>query len=452
MSNTEKNYNDLVIQYQYEIKFVMPSGKTFDANRMVNVVKGCNYENGFLTTYVFHVLVHDMYMRLIYDNQSSLMVYIKISKVIADSDDPLNPSEIEVILEETMLPVFHDLPADYTSRRTIITEDMLGYEKEKNIQLDFSDYNMKNVQFVAFNIDALIANKELINNILVSCNTGTALGYIIHTISGIEQALVDMPDNEIVYKEIVLLPHNLRRSIHNLQRRYGIYSKGVMAFMDNKLLYVLKKYEINHSQIKGKPNFTQVNINSKSAVIPKGDSIREDIKSGVKIYNSYNSLMKDNKQVILGEVTADITLFSSFDKIANFLSVKKNKIVGAEPLVDSLIRGINSHANTSSKIEIDYDMLNNPFNIVEQNAAQSVGNRLTIDIRGVDVDSFTPEKYVYLEVIDDELKNKDYSGNYVIENVTFVFSPSTHVSTETFKTISTAMVTLCKVIAEEDAK
>ena len=90
--------------------------------------------------------------------------------------------------------------------------------------------------------------------------------------------------------------------------------------------------------------------------------------------------------------------------------------------LDILEREKLSHKDSGAKLELEYDSLNNPYNLMAKMRSESLNIVLPVTINGIDLESFTPEKVVDLEITDSAIANKKYGGEYCIRNVVYAFA------------------------------
>lgn len=96
-----------------------------------------------------------------------------------------------------------------------------------------------NAEFFLFQADMIKKNRDIINDILISCNPTTAIGYLL-TKAGIKNCLMSVADNSKVYDQIIIPPLNLKGAIAYIDTFYGLYKTGSMIYFDFNRTYILR--------------------------------------------------------------------------------------------------------------------------------------------------------------------------------------------------------------------
>lgn len=455
----DKKLNDVYqIRYYWEIKFkILNSTKVFYPTRLKSVQKINDYEKNFFPIFKMEMLINDRYFDLIFREQRNLRCKVKLYKkyflpesIDSESADNRPVKEMKV-MEEDFIVFFDKLPGDVIADEKIITKENMDQENdEKKSDQSIGGITSTEVTVTLWNINSLKSYKRYINELLVDADVGTALGYIINAYDEIKSAIIDIPDNTLKYQELILLPYGMRNSIYSLQYRYGIYANGLWSFFDMGRLYILKAFSINHQYEQGKAQVTKISLrkNPNSLVAPFVCGTNK--KNQNFIYEATGILKKQNIDVIMGEVFGDSLVYTNFDKIVSSMIVKDGSLNTKSPL-DLVKKAKLSHADSGAKLEMEYDSLNNPYNMIAKMRSEAMNIVLPITVNGVDLDSFTPEKIVNLEIADSSLANSGYGGEYCIRNVIYAFTTEkdgklggTKIAPQ-FETTAVARVLLSKV-------
>jgi hypothetical protein len=86
-------------------------------------------------------------------------------------------------------------------------------------------------------------NKKLITAVLDNCTPGDAILYALNTM-GVNNILIDSPDNTATQEQILLPGFNLTRTIEWIQEVYGVYITGMRIFFDINYTYILNRDEV----------------------------------------------------------------------------------------------------------------------------------------------------------------------------------------------------------------
>lgn len=462
----DKQQNNLYqIKYHWLIQFLFEksSGKyaSFYPTRLRSVQKINDYEKNFFPIFKMDLLINDAYFDLIFQEQRQMKCKVTLYKKYYDATSTAQdgadtvPVMEEKIMEDSFIPFFDRIPGDVISGADVVTKDNIDDNSRMNTEEDsIGKITSANVTVTLWHINSLTSYKRYTNALLVDCNVGTAMGYILSGYQGIvNDAIVDLPDNQVPYQELFLLPYGLRNSFYSLQYRYGIYANGLWAFLDNGRLYILKALSINHQHAKGKAGFTRIKLKKNPGKIAPAYICGIHKKDGNFVYETTGVLQKHNRDVIMGEVFGDSLLYTNFEKLVN--SVTGNSGVASQKAIMTLLnREKLSHKDTGTKLEVEYDELDNPYNFMAKMRSESLNMVVPVSVKGVDIESFTPEKVVNLEITDDGKANNRYGGQYCIRNTVYVFVPDDNAkiggskSKPIFETTAVAEVTLSRVPAD----
>lgn len=448
----KKNYDVFQIKYKWDIEFVISdTGKSFRPHNLKRVEKLNDYENNFFPIFKLFIQIQDKFFDLIFKTQRRLICKIKlIKKYYSDLDDDATDEgesksfKEELILQDSFVAFFDKIPADYTPSDTLVTEENIDKVQEvfNKDEDSISGIVTTDVSVTLWHINSLKSYKTIINRCFESASVGSGLAYIINNTDLIQKAIVDLPDNQLEYHELVLLPYGLRNSLKSLQLRYGVYFNGMWVFLDNGTLYCLKAFSINHQHEKDKAGYTIVNLYQKanSIHIPYLVGVQKQDKS--YCLEADGKLKKQNMDVMLGEIFGDATVYSNFETILNTIEGNGPNVKTKSP-TRVLNREKTSHKDSGVRLDLEYDELNNPYNLTALMRKNTMNMVVPITVKGVDMEAFTPEKIVQLN-IDDQAKTLEYGGSYCIRNAVFEFIPNRDVKNR-FETTCIGSIALSRV-------
>lgn len=446
-------YDLIQIRYSFDLEFTLSdSGKKFKPYNLINAEKISDYENNFFPIFKFHLKIKNVYFDLIFKTQTKLLCNLKIVKKYYSSTSRMteedNSSDSaykqEIILQDTFVAFFDNIPNDSQSSSKMITEDDLGNEESKSMEDDtnLGSAYASSITVTLWHLNSLKTYKTMFNALFANCDVGTAIGYLINNTELITKAIIDLPDNKLEYEELVLLPYGLRNSFISLQSRYGVYFNGMWLFLDNGTFYCLKAFSNKHQHEKEKAGYTTIIVyeSPNSLHLPYLIGINKEDKS--YCYETDGVLKRTNIDVALGELLGDSMIYSNFETIIN--SVEGNN---SNPTIQSstkeLIRSNISHKDTGKRLDMDYDELNNPYNMTALMRKNTITTMIPLIVKSVDIDSFTPEKTISLKIADLG-KNNEYGGSYSIKSVHIIFQPDKSVNNR-FETTAIANLQLIKV-------
>jgi hypothetical protein len=121
--------------------------------------------------------------------------------------------------------------------------EILPNEKQGTIESQLS--RTFNLEFQLFEENAYELRHKQFNGLLKNTTILNTIHYIAN-ILGIKTVIAQPPDNTRVYSTLSLPPMlDITTAFDFLQDRYGIYSKGLVYYYINKILYIYPGYEIN---------------------------------------------------------------------------------------------------------------------------------------------------------------------------------------------------------------
>ena len=113
-------------------------------------------------------------------------------------------------------------------------------------------------------------------------------------------------------------------------------------------------------------------------------------------------------------------MFSNFGSIINSGFGNDGKTSFVSPLTE-LTKPKKNRQDVGIKKIVDYDLLNNPFNMSSYMYEQSIGTVVNSNIAAINVKHFAPNKRVRL-VLDSSESRKLYSGIYNIYRCQHVYN------------------------------
>ena len=235
----------------------------------------------------------------------------------------------------------------------------------------------------------------------------------------VKEVLIDPPDNTSVYTDIIVEPAELKDAIKNIQYKYGLYGKGLELFFDNGTLYVLNKMELYHAKRKDELNVIQIRIDENKTNSGPVEHVLVNEKDGYIGYRRLTKVSKEDYESIEGIYTGDKFVYSNYGSVVNAMFGNGGETTFVSPL-NEVDRPRAARVDVGVKKILDYDMLNNPFNMSSYMFEKTPGVPLTIPITSMNPEHFTPNKIVKLG-FDTTESQKLYSGLYNIKSVTFVY-------------------------------
>jgi hypothetical protein len=343
----------------------------------------------------------------------------------ASNSYKLVDSKIE--FSTTFVPVF-----DENTFREGKYNDDETLEKEEKEANNTTDSNQQAVldsptqmAFISFfNLASIRMNKILYNAVI---DKGTTTGSIIQWICSETEAegfIIDDPMNMNETPEVIIPPMTFVPAINYIQEMYGVYENGIQIFMDyDNILYILDKYADEHDRKEGDSAVTHIY----SADIDKSEAMTttrslNDSKEAMYVGTPKIDILDD--EIMEGELKGDNFVFSSFNQSIDAIGYDtKNKPVSStvKEVSMTLKRDTETHAATGERTVVDYDELNNVFNMASKfNEVEAQAQKISIVLQNVNINDFTVNKFIELHFQNTD-KNNKLGGVYYLNGVYFSF-------------------------------
>lgn len=251
---------------------------------------------------------------------------------------------------------------------------------------------------------------------------GTALMWIIDTLPiGIGMCVVDEPDNTYEQTDMIIPPMNTIQMLNFLQAQYGIYENGLLVFHDiDDHLYILNRYKDKHEKYLGQPGVTTIVVTDPS----NGGSVNllRSEESDGPMYKGAPSIKEETTEILDSELDGDAIVFTSFQQGLDVLRYDENgDPTQAKNVGIALLRNVDTHTQSGTKVVNDYDELNNLYNMSSEfNKLEANAIKYKITLSDVYVEDFKPNMYINLKFENVKLNNEQ-GGVYYINDVTFLY-------------------------------
>lgn len=436
----------LVYKYTWEIVFRIPKRKIgFAPYSLIRFTKNCDYFNSTIPTYEMIVSLTDEYLDVfrLYDKEIS----VDVKQIMYSGPDRNNYTDKKIIFEDSFVPFYdkNSIPNYNRANKDVDKNpDKLKTEYSKAISDTPVSMTPYKIRFVLLSKKDLAMRKYIHNYILGSdenpVNPATAVSFIVDQNDNIKKFLMDKPDNTTKYSDMIIKPADIINAIRQIQITYGIYAKDILLFYDSGFLYVLNKYAAEHVHREGEINLITVRINEKTDEPNDENDIIFSEKEKVILYKRVTPIYKSDNESVLGELVGDKFVYSNFDSVINSVFGDEGKTTFVSPL-HTIERDIPSHIGTGVKKIIDYDMLNNPYNMTSYVSKTSIGVPISFMLTAVNCDHFSPNKRIRLR-LDTPEGEKLYSGTYNIASASFVYNTiqAPHARFDTFGHVSLTLI------------
>lgn len=436
---TNKYYYD----YYWDIKFEVPSRElVFRPYNIIRFVKNCDYFNGFIPSYSLTVNIDDKYLELLRSFDKELIVTIKQYKYYGISREYLDNKEI--VLEDVFIPFYdkNTIPDISNSTKSVSSDftDMSNSYEPNSLTAEMGS----KIKINLLRKSDLLMKKFIHNYVLGSTDKpitpADAVSLIIDQNPYITKFLMDEPDNNTQYPDLIVKADELKNAIKQVQIDYGIYAKGLLLFIDDGVLYILNKLNPEHAARDKEITSIIINLDERVERFNPIDCSTINEEDKYIYYQRTAKLAIQDNESIEGETVGDKFVYSNFSSVINagFNTTSGTKFVSPLQSVD---RPAYTNVNTGTKKIVDYDMINNGYNMSSYVYETAMGTPVSFLLESVNCSDFTPNKRVKL-ILQNPTSYKLYSGVYNISRCQFIYETSGKTS-ERYHTYGHCIVTLC---------
>lgn len=243
---------------------------------------------------------------------NDVKIKLNIIKKILDSNDSLT----ETIEQENFL---------LNELFTIIDKTKLEYLSESITDVDIPTLDVK---LTLFSDKHLKLNKMMFNGNYLNCRAID----ILSLINNVNQSniLIERPDNQRKYEQIIVPPMNCFSMIDYLQKYYTIYKNGIRAFFDFNNYYIIsetisKKTPITKNDYRN-VQFHIITDEDEKKLIPYDCGYRSEVSDYyyIKTDNDNINIINNNniKEEIFGTNNIVLTKDSNLNIIRDDISVE----------------------------------------------------------------------------------------------------------------------------------
>lgn len=400
--------------YSIDMTFIFPDKTKIPVKVINTLTKHFNYSLNFFPIYECDCVVDVKDMTKIRSNQNILYVIVEITKNKFKTGDFGTPEVTEVVLNHAFVPFF--TPDSFNG---YINSEI---ESEGASTVNVAATMGARLKFALYSVIGLSANKQILNYVADECDVGTMVKFLIDK-SNIENCVIDKPDNEDTYKNLIVTPHNLNMAIKELQIRYGIYANGLTNFYDPPTLYVMKKFSLHHDYAKDKPNKMIFDCYISNPALQAGINPVTEEKDKTLKYLVSCAPEPLNNEIANSEMMGNEVIFSNITLTTNMMNYENGELKDFSYPTTALKSDIVKHEKTGVKSVIDYDEINNPYNFTASLKQANLGTLVFLRrIIGIDLETFKPNSSVTISIKDDEIRNNEYSGIYSVISGSIVYS------------------------------
>lgn len=400
--------NDRLLQYRYKVKtvqIIIPNENPLNIpkERLTQIdIENLYEENYFPFFHIKLVLDAEDYYK-IQQHKNECKINLRIDKFYTDD------TRHETSLDRIFINDSFDLILDSN------TEDLLNSLKQDESKADYKNMKTKNsdqlsaknnnaIDFYLFK-SSINGTKTNVNKVLTNVNISDAIAYVLGN-GGFKNVLMGQPDNTKIYKEFLIPPLSILKTLAFFDTYYGIYKTGSMIWFDFNYTYIIP--------YSGKCVAYAANeLQNTSIIVPKSTNYDHS--------GSLGTLNKPNNTDTHFIVADYQTLTISNKSISNdFLKTNTMQTVDSYSETTTTTKSTAKSKNTNF-VQIFSNKTENSF-ISDMYAAQSNANSDVVSIRlnDYDIAAISPNKRFQL-IFEDSKYTKKYNGNYILAGITHSF-------------------------------
>lgn len=412
-----------VYEYVFDMMFSVPARNiSFRPYSIVEFRKTCNYFTDFIPKYTLTCKIKDKHLNnlRIFDKE----IILNMKQIMFYGINRTSMSERKIIAELDFACYYDkdSLPSVMNGGKQSSSglEDKDSYTRPDSVGGDA----MYDVTFYLF-LKKDLKMKTYIHNYVFGseekpATTGNAVMAICEQNPFVEKVLMDPPDNTLGYTDLIVEPADIKDAIKNVQYKYGIYAKSLLLFYDNGLLYILNKMELNHVYRKGEVKTVQIRMNERKETPNANENVLINEAGGYIGYERSGEIKKEDYESLEGITSGNQFIYSNYSTVINSMFGHEGNTEFVSPL-QTVNKPRPSRIDVGNRKILDYDMLNNPFNMSSYMNDISEGVPISFVMQSVNVENFTPNKIIKM-TFDTSESQKLYSGLYNIKSAEFVYS------------------------------
>lgn len=422
-----KDDKSFVYHYVYDIELSNPNDSKFNdvyPRSVIAINKERMYTGEkFLPVTMAKLKVYKSELGMLYDNRNDIVANVTVYQYkYKRNGGSFKLVDGGVISSSQYACIFSDksFPADF--RR----ED---YEAGGELSSQSSMSNpmetlVSTVTIGLLNTTGIKITKQIFNEVFASgSKAGDILQYIACN-SLANNIIIDIPDHESTFGQDIVLPVlNFAGALKYCQSIIGCYEYGLLSYYDDDTLYILNHFNTEHEFAEKETGLVHIYASDSDKQGPATieASTNDD---GDNFYMGSMAVDFAPKEAVNAEINGDNLIFSSFTQGINAVSFDKDKVSASKDVAMVLKHNYGSHSSTGDKTIVDYDELNNPYNISSKfNEIEATGSIITVALTNVNIIDFKPNKMVEMHFADTR-KEYDYGGTYHIISVTEMYLDS----------------------------
>ena len=416
-----------IYHYIFDIVFTHPNDKKIKIRpiKIKEIYQECDYYKRFSPFFSMNCLLNIYDIMKLKKIEKEIITNITVtSKIYVRQNHILTLVDQKIESSGVFTPIFGagalDGIPDTAYEETHPVDEKSNFVS--GVQDDDPEYKEINVTF----IDMVASNiaKAPFNYCI---DKGWKVGDLILHIASETKAkgyLIDLPDNQEEQAEAIIPPNNFIQTMNTIQSVFGIYNNGLLIFYHDDVLYILNKFATTHDHKKEEQLITNLFIqDTRTNPVGTMDIFRNTNDKKEAQYLGPIGVHPQNMDLILGESKANTMIFSNFTLGHNALLANESKVSMVKSPALSMKRANESHKHSGTRINFDYDELNNPFNMASYfTESEAESNVVSFKIDNANINDFRCNKYI-LPTFRNTSIHERLNGVYHIKRAQFRFTP-----------------------------
>jgi len=349
-----------------------------------------DYDNYYFPIFNLKLsLPYSEYFTII-ENKTTVKFKVRLEK--ATYDEISVDYYTEVVFDSTF-SIFTDVNSAFFDKELYNqTTNILGTVENRGV-----------FDFYLFKDNDITSSRKIINRVVSESNMSNCIVYLLSK-SGTTNLLMTPLDNREVYRDIILPPLSVIKSISYLEKYFGFYKHGALFFYDFNTTYFINKCAECNAYRSGEYKEVIVTVFKSISANAKTPGNFKDNKT--KTYTLY--VTRDSIEMVTESVIADQVYGTNI----NIIDTKANTKTEIHP-------NIQTRNNNSGYILNNYN--NKYLADMLTNRKYENDNIINIALTDVDIECFEPNKKYIMNFEEKEINIK-HNGKYRLSYSLFTFT------------------------------
>lgn len=412
-------------KYKYKAEItIIDAGKeeVLDDNNVRDLLIEYDYNNNFFPILRLNLNLSNELFYRIQEFRKKVKFKVALKKYEIENEDDFEQDvygDKKMTFARVWVNVFQPFMMDINPFKQQDTIEGEGEEKKDDVK-QTSEGAFKPMEIYLFCLDHLNRNKKIVNAVIDKNSVKNTIGFLLNE-CGIDNVLMNKPENDKVYDQILLPPFNFKNSIGNLSSTYGIFKSGIRQFMDFDMYYLLSN---NLEQVPVRPgeyDTVFINIGKVSNPATHLEGSYKDFENKCYVVNLPNNINYATQDTISKETDGSNFKVFSMDNIkeSTKFDAKTGKFTFGKGYKESkpAVEGYEGE----DKVSYVYNHTGNEF--LESDLARKKEEEalsLSIPFNNIDMEMLTINKRFVVRLEDPQVASV-YNGVYRLNSMMWGF-------------------------------